>query len=89
MVDRSVDINDRMFSWKISIKDHPIVGTAFWQFETLLDLERFYGKNDIQKDNVKSITHYNRYENRFIEYKISETIHISTTRLTLKEVGEE
>jgi hypothetical protein len=84
----SIDINDRIFPWKINVKDHPVVGTGSWQFKSLPELELFYGGNVILKDNVESVIYYNSHECKFIKYEISEVIPISTIRLILKEMKE-
>lgn len=86
---KQVDINDRIFPWKINLRNHPIVGSGCWQFKSLPELELFYGGNDTQIDNVESIIHYNNREHKFTKYEIGEVIPISSIRLLLKEVEEE
>lgn len=56
-----------MIKWTIRIVGHPYVIDTTYGFSNMVDMERFVGRNDIQRDHIDEIIlHENRKETAFL-----------------------
>lgn len=69
--------------WAIEIKEHPYVKDNSYEYDRLEDMERFVGNNDIQVDQIKSVTHHSGFTGRDNIYTCIDLVSVRSLRLLL------
>jgi hypothetical protein len=68
--------------WKLRVAGHPVKGVdGDHSFDTLVDLERYVGKHDVQKDMIKKVSKI-EYGSETI-YGVADMLSVSAIRLVL------